>query len=177
MVLDNFLANNFQNEAIVKLTGPSVSGLIKFTQTEKGVTVKGEIKGLSKGKHGFHVHQKGDLTDGCTSTAGHFNPYNVSFVFRFRQKLLIDSFQKKHGAPTAAERHVGDLGNIEANELGVANVDIFDSLISLTGTDCIVGRAVVVHSDEDDLGLGGHEDSTTTGHAGSRVACGVIGIL
>jgi len=29
---------------------------------------------------------------------------------------------------------------------------------------------------EDDLGLGGHDDSKTTGHAGGRVACGVIGI-
>lgn len=72
---------------------------------------------------------------------------------------------------------MGDLGNIEANVEGIANVDIFDSLISLSGPNCIVGRAVVVHSDEDDLGLGGHNDSLTTGHAGSRVACGVIGIL
>lgn len=33
-----------------------------------------------------------------------------------------------------------------------------------------------VHADPDDLGKGGFEDSKTTGHAGGRLACGVIGI-
>ena len=33
-----------------------------------------------------------------------------------------------------------------------------------------------VHADEDDLGRGGFEDSKTTGHAGGRLACGVIGL-
>lgn len=53
---------------------------------------------------------------------------------------------------------------------------ITDSIISLVGKYSILGRAVVVHSDVDDLGRGGFSDSLTTGHAGTRVACGVIGI-
>lgn len=36
-------------------------------------------------------------------------------------------------------------------------------------------RAVVIHSGQDDLGLGGTPLSNTTGNSGSRVACGVIG--
>lgn len=38
-----------------------------------------------------------------------------------------------------------------------------------------MGRSVVVHADPDDLGRGGFNDSKTTGHAGARLSCGVIG--
>jgi len=35
---------------------------------------------------------------------------------------------------------------------------------------------VILHKDEDDLGLGANEDSLKTGNAGERIACGVIGL-
>jgi len=54
--------------------------------------------------------------------------------------------------------------------------DIEDKLVGLCGPNSVIGRSCVVHQDEDDLGLGGFEDSKTTGHAGARVACGVIGL-
>ena len=61
-------------------------------------------------------------------------------------------------------------------EGGSAKVNITDSFISLTGENSILGRTVVVHADVDDLGKGGHELSKSTGNAGARSACGVIGI-
>ncbi|KAK2558081.1 Superoxide dismutase [Cu-Zn] [Acropora cervicornis] len=72
--------------------------------------------------------------------------------------------------------HHGDLGNIIANEQGVAKVDMTDKLVSLVGKDSVVGRTIVVHEKADDLGKGGNEESTKTGNAGGRLACGVIGI-
>lgn len=48
--------------------------------------------------------------------------------------------------------------------------------MSLFGEYSVVGRSVVVHAKEDDLGEGGHADSLTTGNSGARVACGVIGL-
>ena len=51
-----------------------------------------------------------------------------------------------------------------------------DSFISLTGENSILGRSLVVHADPDDLGKGGHELSKSTGNAGARQACGIIGI-
>jgi Cu-Zn family superoxide dismutase len=71
---------------------------------------------------------------------------------------------------------VGDLGNIDAGSNGVATVNITDSVISLHGAHNIIGRALVVHNGTDDLGKAGTEESKKTGTAGSRVACGVIGI-
>lgn len=55
-------------------------------------------------------------------------------------------------------------------------VCIQDSQISLVGPNSILGRTLVVHADPDDLGLGGHELSKSTGNAGARIACGVIGL-
>lgn len=66
------------------------------------------------------------------SAGAHFNPY-----------------QKEHGAPADAERHVGDLGNVEASANGVAKVDIMDKMISLTGAHNIVGRTLVVSLKKD----------------------------
>lgn len=148
-------------KAVCKLEGDVVTGSVNFTQDVGGgvVTVTGQVTGLTPGKHGFHVHEFGDYTGGCTSTGSHFNP-----------------FSKNHGAPGDADRHVGDLGNIVANADGIAKVEITDKLIQLTGPNSIIGRAIVVHADEDDLGKGGHDDSLTTGHAGARLSCGVIGI-
>ena len=73
-------------------------------------------------------------------------------------------------------RHVGDLGNVFANEDGVADYEIEDHLIMLHGETSVIGRSCVCHAGVDDLGQGGHELSPTTGNAGGRLACGVIGL-
>ena len=73
-------------------------------------------------------------------------------------------------------RHVGDLGNIEAGSDGTAMVDIEDDVITLNADsdNNVLGRAIVVHGEEDDLGICGDMGSITTGNAGARVACGLI---
>lgn len=88
----------------------------------------------------------------------------------------FNPLKKDHGAPSDGERHAGDLGNIIAGSDGVAEVSIKDWQIPLSGQHSILGRAVVVHADPDDLGKGGHELSKTTGNAGARVGCGIIGL-
>ena len=146
------------NKAICILKGDKVDGIATFVQTKTTTTIHVKLSGLTPGPHGFHIHQYGDQRNGCTSMGPHYNP-----------------FDKEHGGLRGTNRHVGDLGNITALKNGEARVDIVDSLIKLRGKYSVIGRSLVVHEDEDDLGLGGHDDSKTTGHAGARVACGVIG--
>ncbi|KAH9525315.1 Superoxide dismutase [Cu-Zn] [Bulinus truncatus] len=138
-----------------------ITGAITFTQEKAGdcTEVTGKVTGLAPGEHGFHIHQFGDYSNGCISAGAHFNPAN-----------------KNHGGPCDADRHVGDLGNIVAGDDGVADVNLKDQQISLIGENSIIGRSLVVHEKEDDLGKGGNEESLKTGNAGPRLACGVIGI-
>ncbi|KAL1192959.1 Superoxide dismutase [Cu-Zn] 1 [Cardamine amara subsp. amara] len=145
---------------VVLNSSEGVEGTIFFTQEGEGATtVTGTVSGLKPGLHGFHVHALGDTTNGCMSTGPHFNPAG-----------------KTHGAPEDANRHAGDLGNIVVGDDGTATFTITDCQIPLTGPNSIVGRAVVVHADPDDLGKGGHELSASTGNAGGRIACGIIGL-
>jgi len=140
----------------------TVTGNVTFEQTWRHgpVVVTGIIQGLDKSaKRGMHVHQFGNATDGCASSGLHFNPYNAN-----------------HGAPSDEERHVGDLGNIESDEFGVARWRFDDDVISLNGPNSIVGRTLVIHALTDDLGKGQPPDTFITGNAGARAACGIIGI-
>ena len=123
------------------------------------VRISGLVTGLSPGEHGFHIHEAGDLSDNCAGAGGHFNP-----------------FGNNHGAPGVVDRHVGDLGNVAADEEMNTFVRIEDHLVKLSGEPelSVLNRAIVIHEGVDDLGLGGEEDSMTTGHAGPRAACCVI---
>ncbi|KAE9616711.1 Superoxide dismutase [Cu-Zn] [Lupinus albus] len=148
-------------KAVAVLKGNSAAeGVVTLTQEDGGpTTVNVRISGLAPGLHGFHLHEYGDTTNGCISTGPHFNPSKLT-----------------HGAPEDEVRHAGDLGNIVANADGVAEATIVDNQIPLTGPNSVVGRALVVHELEDDLGKGGHELSLSTGNAGGRLACGVVGL-
>ena len=143
-------------KAVAKLdskSGSKVTGTVTFTKMGDDVQVVADLQGLSPGKHGFHIHEKGDCSaPDAASAGGHFNPMH-----------------QHHGGPTSAEHHVGDLGNIEADAAGKAHLD-WKGKMNLTGTDSIVGKSVVVHDKEDDL------KTDPAGNAGPRVACGVIEI-
>lgn len=138
------------------------NGIVRFEQKRTGgsTTIYVEMKGLKPGKHGFHIHEFGDLSNGCISSGSHYNP-----------------FKKQHGGPDDKNRHMGDLGNITADKDGNVNQIIIDDQISLIGKYSIVGRTIVVHADIDDLGKGNSPLSLTTGNSGDRIACGVIGIV
>jgi Cu-Zn family superoxide dismutase len=139
--------------ALKPTAGSKAEGTVTFTKTDKGVRVQADISGLTPGKHGFHIHEFGDTTspDGM-SAGGHFNPHKMD-----------------HGAPDAPKRHVGDLGNIEADSQGHATLDLTDPALGFSGATSILGRGVVVHEKPDDF-------SQPVGNAGGRLAVGVIGV-
>ena len=136
-----------------------INGFVTFEEINEKVLVTVQLSGLkTNGLHGFHVHQAGDLSDGCESMCAHFNPFN-----------------KNHGCPGMSERHVGDLGNLVSDIFGNANYTFYDNVIKLHGVANIIGRGLIIHADQDDCGNGGNKESLITGNAGKRIACAVIG--
>jgi len=153
------LGNAFGQEATKAIavlhsaSGSKVTGTVTFTKMGDTVQVVADITGLTPGKHAFHIHEFGDCSAADASSAGsHFNP-----------------MKKPHGAPDAAERHAGDLGNLEADSTGKAHLELKDDMLKLSGENSILGRGVIVHEKVDDW-------SQPVGNAGGRQACGVIGV-
>ena len=132
--------------------GNNVRGSVDFYETKGGVRIVAHITGLTPGKHGFHIHDKGDCSaPDAASAGGHFNPTGA-----------------KHGGPDDTERHAGDFGNVTADASGTAHLERVDKHISFDGPNSIIGRGVIVHASPDDL------TGQPAGNAGARLACGVI---
>lgn len=139
---------------IAATEGNETNGTVRFAAEGETVRIEGTIEGLEPGAHGLHIHAKGDCSAPDASSAGdHFSPN-----------------EDPHGSPRdlPGEHHVGDLGNIVADDDGTADVMAEDDEIRLDGPDSVVGKAVVVHSGRDDM------ETQPSGDSGERVGCGVI---
>jgi Cu-Zn family superoxide dismutase len=142
--------------ALQSKEGFTVSGSLHFEQSADGgpVTIVAEIQGAPAGSRGLHIHEAGDCSSAdFKSAGGHFNPAGVA-----------------HAGPADAERHSGDLGNIEIGEDGSGTLTLTSDIVTLTAGEptSIVGLGVILHEGTDDL------VSQPTGDAGGRIGCGVI---
>ncbi|MCC7147109.1 MAG: superoxide dismutase family protein [Phycisphaeraceae bacterium] len=135
--------------------GSTVHGVVHFDQEKDSLRIVAEIQGLTPNqKHGFHIHEFGDLTSTDGSCAGgHYNPQD-----------------QPHGMPDAPQHHAGDLGNLQADDQGKAHLELTVTDLTVAGRiNPILGRGLVIHAQPDD-------GSQPTGNAGARLAVGVIGI-
>lgn len=146
--------------AVAILDTPRVEGEVCFYQKKGGVQVDCVFTKLPIGLHGFHIHRAGDLRgEGCKAACDHWH----------RGKPTLHGGPPTHKGP----RHTGDLGNIGIPPgQDQLKTSYFLKHVSI---EELYGRSVIVHEDEDDFGMGSHEDSKTTGHSGPRIACAVIG--
>lgn len=140
------------------------SGRASLTQQADGVAIEVQVRRLSAGKHGVHVHDgkacaPGPDAAGKTIDFGaagpHFDPGK-------------SGKHGRHGQPAEAN-HAGDLSNIEVDGEGMGTLKLVVKGIALDGSARgVLGRTVVVHAAPDD------ETSQPAGNSGGRVLCGVI---
>ncbi|XP_055958355.1 histidine-rich glycoprotein-like [Patella vulgata] len=133
-----------------------INGTIYFRQKHgKHLEVKVRLTGFDMSGdhaghvHGLHVHEFGDLIDGCQSLGSHFNPDG-----------------KEHGGPEGEHRHSGDYGNIECDVHGETYKTFYDHHTDLEGHYGVLGKGLVIHKTADDL--------SDSGSAGDRLACCVV---
>ncbi|WP_257350397.1 superoxide dismutase family protein [Pseudalkalibacillus decolorationis] len=132
-------------------------GSAKLKQESNGVRIQLKVSKLSKGTHGFHIHEKGQCkAPDFKSAGGHFNPTDAS-----------------HGFDHPKGEHAGDLPNIEVGKDGTVEEEFLAKNVTLKkGKENLLfdkdGSALVIHAEADD------GKSQPSGDAGDRVACGVI---
>lgn len=128
----------------------------KFYAVDGGVRVVAEVEDAKPGKHGFHVHEKGDCSDLKGKSMGdHFSPE-----------------KHDHALPTeAGTKHLGDLGNVMVDDKGDGRVEITVSGATLepNGATSFLGKALVFHMSEDT-----GKKKQPSGGSGDPIACGVI---
>lgn len=134
--------------------GNETRGTVEFTRDGAALEITANLTGLPAGEHGIHVHENGDCSAPDGKSAGeHYAPEGGP-----------------HGAPTAGhdQHHLGDLGNIRADDSGAATLSTDDDELQLSGDRGVVGRAVVVHASADDF------QTQPDGNSGTPLACGVV---
>lgn len=135
-------------------------GFVSVTESKYGLVFTPELKGLTAGVHGFHIHESpscdakekdGKLTAGLAA-GGHWNPNGA----------------KAHGFPWSDEAHLGDLPALYVDAEGNATHPVLAPRLKSLAD--IKGRSIMIHAGGDN-----HSDEPKPlGGGGARMACGVI---
>lgn len=133
--------------------GNEASATVRFTAENGGLSYTTQAKGLTPGKHGYHIHLYGDCSAADGTSAGtHFNLKGSS-----------------RNPPKDIDRITGNLGALDAGDDGTAEDEGTLDQASLTGAKAIIGRSIIIHAKDND------PSQPPIGAAGPRQACGVIG--
>jgi Cu-Zn family superoxide dismutase len=151
-------ANSFT--ATIKTADGASIGSAVLTEAPTGVLIRVELKGLTPGWHGMHLHEKGDCTDAKFMNAG--------------GHLQMAGMKMQHGLLASGGPDDGDLPNLFVQQDGTAKAEVFSTRVSLKGADGRTallgptGSALMIHANADD------QATQPIGGAGARVACGVV---
>jgi len=147
----NLLARSHSQAMLLDNQGKKI-GWVKITPIKQAVLMEIKVKGLSRGKHGMHIHAIGDCSD-----HGKFK----------RSGGHLGKELKQHGFLNPQGHHQGDLPNLIIHRDGSAHVELYVPIAKKDLYDDD-GSALVIHAQADDY------RSQPIGGSGARIACAVI---
>jgi len=127
------------------------AGTLTIQPSEYGLLFIPNLKGLTPGAHGFHIHQNPSCDDGGMAAGGHFDPQNTS----------------KHLGPYNPNGHLGDLPILYVAADGNATTPVLAPRLAL---DQIKNHALMLHAGGDNYS----DEPAKLGGGGARMVCGVI---
>ena len=155
-------ARRYATAAIASPEGDRI-GSVRFIERRGVVEVRAEVRDLSPGFHGFHIHENGTCEPTFAAAGGHWNPDGTD-----------------HG------EHAGDMPSLYVMEDGTAELAFTTD--AFTVDELLEGHAVMVHGGRDNFANipdryfstteevnGPDSETLAAGDAGPRVGCGVIG--
>lgn len=157
VVVENDLNTNNKSLQLTlnSASDSNLSGTVQLDQSSDSVTMSVNIAGVTPGEHAIHIHEFGDCSASDASSAGgHWNPTGHE-----HGKFGMDSY------------HMGDIGNLVADENGNASLTFSTDKWCLSCEDenkNIVGKSIIIHESVDDF------TTQPTGNAGGRIGCVVI---
>eukprot|EP00227_Mantoniella_beaufortii_P007795 CAMPEP_0197597524 /NCGR_PEP_ID=MMETSP1326-20131121/27512_1 /TAXON_ID=1155430 /ORGANISM="Genus nov. species nov., Strain RCC2288" /LENGTH=265 /DNA_ID=CAMNT_0043164213 /DNA_START=43 /DNA_END=840 /DNA_ORIENTATION=- len=162
---------------LIPTKGSKVGGSFTFVSGQNKsyqevVTIQAKLTGLAPGLHGINIHATGgDLAcdDGaCTGVS--YNPQDRPHGKPDALRKFGASACHFVGEGCLLWRHIGDLGNVTADDAGLVNATFKDDYLSLKkGEANVAGRSIVIRSGADDF-VTFAED----GGAGPILAYGVL---
>lgn len=127
-------------------------GTATLEYANDGLHIKAEVKGMSVGEHGFHIHEIGDCSaEGFKSAGGHAHADG-----------------QMHGRDSEGPAHWGDLPNLTVDATGNGTIEVVAAGVTHDMIADADGSALIVHEKADDY------HSQPSGDAGGRVACAII---
>ncbi len=126
-------------------------GTVKADDTIYGLLLTPNLRRLTPGLHGFHVHTLPMCNRYGALAGGHFDPNRT----------------KRHSGPYKGEGHKGDLPVLIVAGDGRATLPMLAPRLKLAE---IVGRSLIINAGGDNYS----DAPRKLGGGGARVACGVI---
>lgn len=136
----------------------SAIGTVKASSSPYGTILTPELKDLTPGLHGFHIHQNPDCSPGekggkkvpGLAAGGHYDPAGTG----------------RHAGPYE-NGHLGDLPALYVDSEGRADHPVLAPRLKLPD---LKGRSLMIHAGGDNYS----DTPKKLGGGGARMACGVI---